>query len=166
MQTREHHGTYATAAVCLRGHVATADAERHGAVSKFCSKCGSEIITTCPSCAAPIHGHYVPPGISGVGGLFKSLGSYCHQCGKPYPWTVEKLEAAKGLAEELENVTAEDREKLKVAIDDLAAGGPRAEAAAARIKRMLGKASTAVGQALWKISVEVASEAAKKILTG
>jgi hypothetical protein len=37
---------------------------------------------------------------------------------------------------------------------------------AARIKRMVGKAGTAVGQALWKISVEVAGEAAEKILLG
>jgi hypothetical protein len=105
-----------------------------------------------------------PAGRYRVGGFFR-LASYCYECGKPYPWTAEKLEAAKGLAEELEGVTAEDREKLKSAIEDLAASGPRAEAGAARIKRMLGKASTAVGQALWKMTVDIASESAKKILT-
>jgi hypothetical protein len=31
---------------------------------------------------------------------------------------------------------------------------------------MVGKATSEVGQALWKISIEVASEAAKKILMG
>jgi len=160
-------GRYATAAVCTRGHVATADAETHRAsVSNFCAVCGAKVITACPNCNAQIRGFYIPPSVSAVGGIFKSLASYCHECGKPYPWTAEKLEAAKGLAEELENLTAEDREKLKTAIDYVAAGGPRAEAGAARIKRMLGKASTAVGQALWKITVDVASEAAKKILTG
>ena len=63
-------------------------------------------------------------------------------------------------------MSADDRAKLKTAIEEVAAGGPRAEVGAARIKRLLGKASSGVGQALWKISVEVASEAAKKVLLG
>jgi hypothetical protein len=133
-------------------------------LSKFCSRCGAEIVTTCSNCEATIRGHYVSPGASGVGGFFR-LASYCYECGKPYHWTAEKREAAKGLAEELEGVTAHDREKLKTAIDDLAIGGPRAEAGAALIKRMLGKASTAVGQALYKMTADIASESAKKILT-
>jgi hypothetical protein len=167
MRDRNHSGSYATAAVCLRGHVATADAETHSArLSKFCSMCGADVITACPSCNAPIRGFYIPPGVSGVGGVFKSLPSFCFQCGKPFPWTVEKLEAAKSLTDELEDVSAEDRAKLKTAIDDIAAGGPRGEAGAARFKRMFGKATSAAGQALWKIAVDVASETAKKILTG
>jgi hypothetical protein len=66
------------------------------------------------------------------------------------------------LADELGDLSQEDRVRLKAAIDDVVAGGPQAEVGAARIKRMVGKASTAVGQALWKITVEVAGEAAKK----
>lgn len=88
--------------------------------------------------------------------------NFCHACGKPLPWMAEKLEAARDLADDLEGISADDRAKLRTALDDIAAGGPRAELAAARIKRTLGKASTVVGQALWKISVELASEAAKK----
>jgi hypothetical protein len=90
--------------------------------------------------------------------------SFCFECGKPFLWTTEKISAAKELADELEDVSPDDRANLKTAIDDVAGGGPRAEVGAARIKRMVGKAGTAVGQALWKISVEVASEAARKIL--
>jgi hypothetical protein len=167
VRRHDHSGLYATAAVCLRGHVATADVETHrAAVSKFCSTCGAEIITACPNCSGPIRGHYIPPGITSVGGVFKGLASFCHECGKPYPWTAEKLEAAKGLADELEGLNADDRAKLKTAIDDVAGGGPRAEAGAARIKRVVGKAGTVVGQALWKITIDVASEAARKILLG
>jgi hypothetical protein len=176
MRSRQHNGGYATAAVCVKGHVATADAETHRAsVSKFCSKCGAEVIIACPNCSAPIRGYYIPPGVSGVGGVFKSLANFCYECGKPYPWTIERLKAAKELADDLDEISdgglrrqpsAEEREKLKAAIEDIASGGPRAEVGAARLKKMLGKAGTVVGQALWKISVEVASEAAKKILLG
>jgi hypothetical protein len=86
--------------------------------------------------------------------------------GKPFPWTAEKIEAAKSLADELENLSAEDRAALKITIDDVAGGGPRAEAGAARLKRMLGKATTTAGQALYRIVVDVASEATKKMLLG
>ena len=167
MPLSDHSGMFSTAAVCLNGHVATPDVETHGArLSKFCSTCGSEVITACPSCKAPIRGFYIPPGVTGVGGVFKSLPSFCFQCGQPFPWTAEKIEAAKSLADELENLSAEDRAALKIAIDDVAGGGPRAEAGAARLKRMLGKATTTAGKALYKIVVDVASEAAKKMLLG
>jgi hypothetical protein len=159
-------GRHTTAAICLHGHVVTADVERFaGAVTKFCSKCGAEVITKCPSCSAPIHGHFVPAGVPGVGGVLRTP-AHCHECGKPYPWTAEKIAAAKDLADELEDLTADDLAKLKVALDEIAVSGPKAEVGAVRIKKMLGKASTAVGKALWKMSIDIASEAAKKVLLG
>ncbi len=155
-------GRYLTAAICTNGHVAT-DAIEYRNPGKFCPDCGAAIITGCPHCQASIRGDYHVPGVFALSHY--SAPAFCHNCGKPFSWTAEKLAAAKDLADELEDLSADDRAKLKTAIEDVATGGPRAEAGAARIKRMVGKAGTAVGQALWKISVEVASEAAKKILT-
>jgi hypothetical protein len=161
-------GRYTRAVICLRGHMATPDSESNpeAARGKFCSECGSALIIACPECGASIRGHYVPPGATGVGGSFPRAPNFCAECGKPFPWTIEKLTAAKDLADELDEVNADDRAKLKVAIDEVAAGGPRAEVGAARIKRILGKTGTAVGKAFWQIAVEVGSEAAKKILLG
>jgi hypothetical protein len=160
-------GRYCTASVCLNGHVASADTEKHrAAFSKFCSVCGAQVITACPGCNQPIRGYYIPPSVSAVGGIFKSLASYCYNCGKPYPWTTARLEAAKSLADDLEEMSTEDRAKLKTALDDVVAGGPKAEAGAHRIKKMLGKVSPAVGQAVRKFAVDVASETVKKILMG
>jgi len=157
-------GRYTTAAVCQRGHAMAADAGLHPA-AKFCADCGAPVMTTCPGCGIAIRGHFVPPGLTGVGGPYTPP-NFCFSCGQPFPWTIEKLTAAKDLADELEDISVDDRTKLKTAIDDVASGGPRAEVGAARIKRMVGKAGTTVGQALWKISLDVASEAAKKILIG
>jgi hypothetical protein len=157
-------GRYATAAVCSRGHPLTGDIERHPS-AKFCSECGAEVITSCPGCGNPIRGHYLPPGVPEIGGVYTPP-SFCFSCGSQFPWTAEKLTAASDLADELEDITPEERTKLKTAIEEVAGGGPRAEAGAARIKRMLGKATTTVGQALWRITVEVASDAARKILLG
>jgi hypothetical protein len=165
-QWGEVEGRFTTAAICRHGHVITADIERFGEkVTKFCSQCGAEVGVICRECQTPIHGHYVPPGVPGVGGAFTAP-AYCHDCGKPYPWTTEKISAAKDLADEVEGLTPEDRTKLKSALDDITTGGPKAEASAARIKRLLGKATTEIGKALWKASVEIASEAAKKTLLG
>jgi hypothetical protein len=76
------------------------------------------------------------------------------------------MAAARDLADLLEGISPDDRAKLKTAIEDVAVDGPRTEVAAARIKKMLKTASTSVGKALWKICVDVASEAAKKTMLG
>jgi hypothetical protein len=124
-------GRYTDAAICARGHVLTADAEGYP-VARFCSKCGAVILSKCSACGVEIRGHYIPPGVTAVGGPLAPP-AFCFSCGKPFPWTIEKLSAAKDLADELDDISAEDRAKLKTAIDDVAAGGPRAEAGAARI---------------------------------
>jgi hypothetical protein len=157
-------GRYQSAAICQRGHVLTANADEHPP-AKFCAECGAAVLMTCPGCGEWLRGHFVPAGVSGVGGVFDPP-SYCFSCGQPFPWTTEKLSAAKDLADELEGLSADDRAKLKTAIDDIATGGPRAEVGAARIKRLAGKAGNVVGRAFWKIVVDVASEAAKKVLLG
>ena len=157
-------GRYQLAAVCAHGHVLSANAELHPA-ARFCAHCGSVVITACPSCHAPFRGHFVPAGVSGVGGPFTPP-NFCFSCGQQFPWTAEKLAAAREWADELEGIAGDEREKLKTAIDEVAAGGPRAEVSAARIKRLIGKTRSAAGQALWKIAIDVASEAAKKILLG
>jgi hypothetical protein len=157
-------GHYSVAAICLNGHVATETIE-YQHPGGFCAACGGPIIIACPSCTTSIRGYYNVPGFIG-GNSDYAPPAFCFHCGKAFPWTAEKLAAAQALADELENISPEDRTKLKAALDDVTAGGPRSEVGAARIKKMLGKTTTAVGQALWKICVEVAGEAAKKILIG
>jgi hypothetical protein len=157
-------GTYSIAAVCLRGHVATSAIKYHDP-GGFCSDCGAPIIKECPSCHAAIRGHYDVPGVIDLRSQYEPP-AFCFQCGKPFPWTADKVSAAKELADELEGISTDDRSKLKSAIDDVTSGGPRGELGAVRIKKMVGKAGGAVGNPLWKITVDIASEAAKKIMLG
>jgi hypothetical protein len=157
-------GYYTSAAVCLNGHPDSADISA-SAAAKFCSSCGEPVITFCPECQTDIRGHYVPPGVSGVGGRY-SPPSFCSECGKALPWTARKIAAAKDLADDLEDVSPDERAKLKTSIDQVAGGGAQSEVAALRLKRALSTGGTAVGRALWKIVVDVASEAAKKTLLG
>lgn len=158
-------GKYLTAAVCVRGHAATDSVEFGPAPGKFCQTCGGTIITACQSCNASIRGDYYVPGVLAIGGSYTPP-AYCVECGKPFPWTAEKVAAAKELTDELEGVSSEDRDKIKQALDDVTSDGPRTALGAARLKKLLGNAGGAVGKAAWKIAVEIASEAAKKVMLG
>jgi hypothetical protein len=53
--------TLGTAAVCLRGHVATvySEYEAFGYVPDRCGTCGAQIITTCPACSTGIAGVFL-----------------------------------------------------------------------------------------------------------
>lgn len=157
-------GRYLTAAVCLKGHTASDGIEKYPAQGKFCEQCGAEVITACPACNASIKGDYYVEGYFGPSHFDPP--AFCRNCGRPFPWTVERLAAAKELADELEGVSADDRSKIKEALDDVSANGPRTELGAARLKKLLGNATNAIGQAAWKISVDIASETAKKIMLG
>jgi hypothetical protein len=63
-------------------------------------------------------------------------------------------------------MSSEERAKLKGALTDISTNGPKAEAGAVRIKRLLGQVTGAAGDALRKAAVDIASETVKKILTG
>jgi hypothetical protein len=158
---------YMTAAVCTRGHVVD-DALEFELRDQYdhCDQCESPVITACPNCKTPIRGWLFMPGVFTAPPPYDPP-TYCFECGKAFPWIANKVADFKEVTDQLEGVSREDRAKLKAAIDDIAAGGPPAEAAAARIKQMLGgNASTGVARGLWKRSVDIADEAAKKILLG
>jgi hypothetical protein len=91
---------------------------------------------------------------------------YCYDCGAAFPWTIAKIAAAKEHAAEVEGLDEAERKQLQEAIEDLAAGGARTDLAASRFKRLMKKAGVAVGSGLYKVVIDVASDAAKKALMG
>jgi hypothetical protein len=157
-------GYYRNAAICINGHVESTSAELTPA-TPFCDKCGGKVITDCPSCQKGIRGYYYVEGVISFGDNY-SPPSFCFNCGKPFPWTAAKIAAGKELADEIENLSGEDRDKLKQALEDVSSDGPRTSLGAARLKKLLGNATSAVGKAAWKIAIEVATETAKKTLLG
>jgi hypothetical protein len=90
--------------------------------------------------------------------------AYCHSCGKPYPWTAARIDAAKELSDELDGLTAEEKEQLKKSIDDIVVDTPRTTVAATRFKRLASKAGKGAVDSFKSILISVLSEAAKKIL--
>jgi hypothetical protein len=90
--------------------------------------------------------------------------NFCLDCGSPFPWTVDKLEAAKAYADEAEGLSPEERETLKKSFDDLIVESPKTQLAAMRFKKLLPKVGPQIGGALRDLLVDIASETAKKVL--
>lgn len=152
------------AQVCLNGHVTNDTVhwspERN---QKFCAKCGQPTITTCQQCNAEIRGRESGPTIS-VSVEHLRPPSFCPNCGKSYPWTERRIQAAKDLADELDELDVAERDKLKGSLDDLAKDSPQTEVAVTRFKKIMGKLGTQSASALKSIVVDVLSETAKKML--
>jgi hypothetical protein len=154
---------YDVAQVCLDGHVSNANVQAYPAHNKkFCADCGKPTITQCSACNTPLRGEYHVRGISMVSRFTPA--AFCHGCGKPYPWTEERVRVAKQLADEADNLDESDKETLKETFADLVHESPRTTLAASRFKRLAKKAGDVISDGLRTVLFEVASEAAKRQL--
>ena len=160
-------GYYDVAQICLNGHTITRSARSSpDFTKKFCPKCGEETITTCPRCNQPIQGEYHVEGVVAIGCKDPPPPKFCHNCGGPYPWTEQKIQSAKALADEFDDLTSSVREKLKQSLDDLYRDTPQTEVAAVRFKKIMAKVGKESYAAMNEIIIGVLSEAARKCIFG
>ena len=167
---------YTVARICLGGHLigfdkGTVVAGRPGLNhyiqgESFCEQCGKKAITTCPSCNASIRGEANVTWMAADALPRYSIPAFCRGCGKPYPWTESRLQAAKEQIELEQSLSADDKAVLTTDIEDIAHNSPRAGVAAKRVKAILQKVGGAVGSALQDVFVSVASEVVKNVLLG
>lgn len=154
--------------VCLNGHQQADDLYWGQQSKSFCEKCGAEVISTCPNCNYPIPGDYDP---SGNGVLVLSpkrnipVPSYCKNCGHPYPWTQTAIDSAQELIE-MSDLDSKDKVAFKETIPNIMTDTPRTKLAITKFKIYAKKAGNIIGDGLRDILVDVASEAAKKIIWG
>ena len=154
---------YDIAQICISGHVITSSLESNREKSKeYCSKCGEHTISSCQNCNTIIRGDYYIEDIC-IPGSFR-LPDFCHKCGKPYPWTQAKLEAAQEFADMLEELSSEEREILKKSLDDIVSDTPQTPVAANKVKMLAAKLGKAAAKQLRELVVDIASETAKKII--
>ncbi|EHK2400422.1 DUF2321 domain-containing protein [Clostridium perfringens] len=157
-------GYYDTAQVCINGHVITNRAEGSPNLKKdFCTKCGAKTITNCPSCNAKINGKYIVPGALSVSTNF-TADAFCYNCGKPYPWTEEKLNSANELLALEDSLSQDELDYFKENLNSVLVDTPKTKVVATKLKLAIAKTSSAVGSALRDIVVDIASETAKKII--
>ncbi len=112
----------------------------------------------CPDCTGPIRGSHW-----NVSGGYTAP-SFCTDCGRPFPWTQSKVQAAVELAQELEVLDEQDRAMLEESIDDLVRDTPAATVAVVRFKRIMGKVGHESASMFREILVGVLSEGAEKML--
>ncbi|MDQ6809187.1 MAG: DUF2321 domain-containing protein [Verrucomicrobiota bacterium] len=157
---------YDTAQVCLNGHLITCNYHLHPVHrQQCCQTCGESTTIRCTNCAAEIRGSYEVPGVAWMGAPSPPP-NFCHNCGESYPWTKRRLEAAKELAEEFDNLDETEINKLKGALDDLVRETPKSEAAGLRFKKLMAKAGKESFGAMKKVLVDVVSETVKKSIFG
>jgi hypothetical protein len=157
-------GHYDVAQICRNGHLITGYAESYPQdTKKFCPTCGEPTIRICESCNTPIQGEYHADHFGSIGREFP-VPKYCHNCGKPYPWTELHIKAAKEAIDLLDELEKSEREELKSAVDDIARDTPAAKPAAYRIKGALGKMGKETQSMFRDILVDIASEVVVKII--
>lgn len=149
---------YDTALICMNGH--KINGKYHDLPqlnSNFCKKCGAKTINSCSYCRSEICGYY-------RGGPFAAnyrVPAYCQNCGKPYPWTEEKLKALKETIDQSE-ISDKEKEEFSKNLPDIISETPRTQTASLKIKNIGAK----VGKEIWgvarEILIDIASETAKK----
>lgn len=80
-----------------------------GNLQKYCEKCGVGTIISCPSCQTAIRGYDMDSGVIAP----YVVPSFCYECGKAFPWVEARINAARDLFDELDELDAVDREILK-----------------------------------------------------
>ena len=160
-------GWYDTSQVCLNGHVITDNATSSPEfMQKYCSECGEPTIITCPECKTKIRGEYQVEGALTIRSSTPIAPLFCHECGKPYPWTLRKINAAKELGDELDDLSVDEKKKLKSSLDDLIIDTPKTEIAIVRFKKLMSKVGKESYGAMKAIIIDIVSESVRKAIFG
>jgi hypothetical protein len=175
---------YDTAQICINGHIVNWMSKDKPEYNKnYCEKCGVSTITSCQQCNSIIKGyrhagrfnmeefdkglveriHQIPDVALAYNASLK-LPSFCPDCGKPYPWTEAKIKAAIKFSDELDNLNSKERETLKKSLDAIVRDTPETTGASFRFKKIVAKAGKTAADGLKDILVDIASEAAKRII--
>lgn len=155
---------YEGAAICLKGDIITSCLSTN--VDKFCTLCGSEVITACPSCGVPIRGREkVSPWVRSPARYI--LPRYCHDCGKAYPWTQFELDKANKLIdEEMPELNTKEKSEFKSSLREVMFDTPRTDFAAKQISKYLEKIAPTAKETFKQIFYRLAADGAKLLIWG
>jgi hypothetical protein len=154
-----------TAQICRNGHVINEMAASDTSHNQlYCDRCGSSTVTACETCGARIRGYEHSDTLFVAASM--PAPAHCYNCGQPYPWTTTARDAARDLADEIDGLTAEEREALKGTLDDLLKDSPKTQAASLRFKKLATKTGHEGAAMLRATLYAVVSEAARKAIWG
>ena len=155
---------WAIAQVCLNGHLIASHLTAVPHELACCPRCGQPTICQCPECSALLKGNHYG------GGATRSPMSrpedFCEACGKPYPWTAKRLEAARLFTSELAEATEAEKEKLIESIDALVCDTPMKDVAIHRFQQFIARSRGPVVEAYKTILAPLITEAIKRQIFG
>lgn len=154
---RHPDGKHGAAQICMTGHVRHCDGMPFNS-EEFCYECGAKCIDACQHCKEPIRGtrSYSSP-------LDYQRPSFCHACGRPYPWMEDRLRTARELLYHDDHLTQEDRESLWPDLQYVMSN-PKADLVPAKRKLIdikLGKATQWVREAILDLIAKTIAEMTK-----
>ncbi|HEY5536592.1 MAG TPA: DUF2321 domain-containing protein [Ignavibacteria bacterium] len=152
---------YDIAQICLNGHVINSFSSGMPEFNKkYCDQCGEFTIIECQECKNPIRGDYW----GSMSMTTMTAPKFCLNCGKPFEWTIRKLNAAKELAALSEGFTGDEIIEFQKSIDNLVINSPNIEVAKVKYIKFVKKAGTSIAQGLKDILVDIVSETIKKTI--
>jgi hypothetical protein len=155
---------YDVAQICLNGHVVNEKSKEFPERNKkFCDQCGAVTITACQKCGAAIPGYYHEPGIIRPE-LAYTPPAFCPHCGAGFSWIESRLQIGRELAQELEGLSAEEKETLIKSLDEIVKDTPRTTLACIHLKKLFDKAGQGTDALFKEIFNDFISKTAKKLL--
>ena len=118
--------------ICENGHVNSVYS--FTCQDKFCTICGAKIISKCQNCNVTINGR--PTGDFGFIGSYNAP-AYCHNCGKPHPWTSKAIEAATYMVQEETRLSFDEQQKMIDILPDIVSETPKTQLASIRYKKII-----------------------------
>jgi len=156
-ERRTPDGIYYDAQICIRGHVRSSGGFPFKS-GEHCTKCGSPCIDDCQKCREPIRGQNANSDFTGY-----AAPSFCHGCGRPYPWMEDRFQTAKELLYHDDRLLQQDREKLWDLLQYVMSD-PKSDLVPAKKKLIsinLEKATTATREFVENIIAKYAAEMSK-----
>lgn len=144
--------------ICKNGHPVSTSS--NSCRDKFCSKCGSPVISKCENCSETIKGKY--DGMYGTLAEYE-VPKYCRSCGKPYPWTVSAIEATVYMLEESE-LEPDECQKLIDVLPDVIVETPRTQLATVRFQKAMSKLGSFAADGLKQFAITFGCEIIKSKL--
>ncbi len=160
--TGRHH----QAIICENGHIITDSTtiEKEKA-DNYCQKCGAKGLRYCSYCKYIIRGRrftptpYGPPTVIHL----HRAPRFCYNCGNQYPWTEQKIEAAKEKIDLLD-ISKPDKEFLTDSIDAIIIETPKTEVAAIKVNKKLTEIGKAAAMSIRELFVDIAARTAAEVL--
>lgn len=154
-------GNFLNVQICENGHIISPDIEMYS--FHFCPQCGTKTFSSCPSCGEPIFGKYFEYDVLFTPEFPDQVPFYCHNCGKPYPWTQKIIDNAVEILALDEDLDSDTKSIIKNAIPNLLVDTPETPVSITKFRSAMSKAGEIVQNSMCQLLSDVIVKSAKGV---